>query len=42
MQLSHGFDLTNFPFAIATNDLGDQVFFVNVNTDKRVPLIQLK
>ena len=42
MQLSLGYDETNFPFVIATNSNRVQVFFVNVNTDKRVPLINLK
>ena len=42
MQLSHGFELENFPFVIALDQLGAQVFLVNVNTLKRVPLINLK
>ena len=42
MQLSLGYDETNFPFVIATNGNHTQVFFVNVNTHKRVPLINLK
>ena len=42
MQLSLGYDETNFPFVIATNSNRVQVFFVNVNTHKRVPLINLK
>ena len=42
MQLSHGFDLENFPFVIALDQLDTHVFLVNVNTLKRVPLINLK
>jgi len=42
MQLCHGFDAVNFPFVLATDNLRAQVFFVNVNTKKRVPLINLK
>jgi hypothetical protein len=41
MQLCHGYDQDNFPFVLATTDLA-QVFLVNVNTDKRVPLINIK
>ena len=32
LQLSHGFDIINFPFAIATTLMKDQVFLINVNT----------
>ena len=42
MQLCHGFDAVNFPFVLATDNLRAKVFFVNVNTKKRVPLINLK
>ena len=42
MQLSLGFDQVNFPFVIAMNSDLAQVFLVNVNTHKRVPLISLK
>ena len=42
MQLSLGYDETNFPFVIACDGDRAQVFFVNVNTHKRVPLINLK
>ena len=42
MQLCNGFDAVNFPFVLATDSLKAQVFFVNVNTAKRVPLINLK
>ena len=42
MQLTLGFHQDNFPFAIATDQLCVQVFLVNVNTEKRVPLINLK
>ena len=42
MQLSHGFDLENFPFVIAIDQSESHVFLVNVNTLKRVPLINLK
>ena len=42
MQLSLGYDETNFPFVIAIDGDRAKVFFVNVNTQKRVPLINLK
>ena len=51
MQLLHGYDEVNFPFVIASDgdDLQEffakfnyQVFLVNVNTQKRVPLLNLK
>jgi len=42
MQLSLGFEQDNFPFVIAVNSDKAQVFLVNVNTYKRVPLISLK
>ena len=42
MQLCHGYDEVNFPFVIATDQSMAQVFFVNVNTQRRVPLIKLK
>ncbi len=42
MQLCHGYDQVNFPFVLATDGLGAQVFLVNVNTGKRVPLINMK
>ena len=42
MQLCHGYDQVNFPFVLATDDLKAQVFLVNVNTAKRVPLINIK
>ena len=42
MQLCHGFDAVNFPFVLATDNLRAQVFFVNVNTQQRVLLINLK
>ena len=42
MQLILGFHQDNFPFVIATDKLEAQVFLVNVNTEKRVPLINLK
>ena len=42
MQLSLGYDETNFPFVIAIDSDRAKVFFVNVNTHKRVPLINLK
>ena len=42
MQLLHGYDEDHFPFVIATDASQTQVFLVNVNTEKRVPLINLK
>ena len=42
MQLCHGYDEVNFPFVIATDESMAQVFFVNVSTQRRVPLIKLK
>ena len=42
MQLCHGYDEVNFPFVIATDESMAQVFLVNVNTQRRVPLIKLK
>ena len=42
MQLCHGYDEENFPFVIATGELRLQVFLVNVNTQKKVPLIDIK
>ena len=42
MQLIHGYDQVNFPFFLAINSDGAKVFLVNVNTLKRVPLINLK
>jgi hypothetical protein len=42
MQLCHGFDAENFPFIVATDFDNAKVFLVNVNTQKRVPLINLK
>jgi hypothetical protein len=42
MQLLHYYDEKNFPFVIATNILKTQVFLVNVNSEKRVPLINHK
>ena len=41
MQLTHGYDQVNFPFVIATDSDHAKVFLVNVNTLKRVPLINL-
>ena len=42
MQLCHGYHQENFPFVIANDIDQDKVFLVNVNTEKRVPLINLK
>ena len=42
MQLCHGYDEVNFPFVIATDYSMAQVFLVNFNTQRRVPLIKLK
>ncbi len=42
MQLCHGYDQVNFPFVLATDFQKAQVFLVNVNTGKRVPLINMK
>jgi hypothetical protein len=42
MQLCHGYDEVNFPFLIATDYDMAKVFLLNINTQKRVPLIQLK
>ena len=42
MQLCHGYDEDKFPFVIATDFVGTQVFLVNVNTQQRVLLINLK
>ncbi len=42
MQLFHGYDKENFPFVIAIDGDNAKVFLVNVNTQKRVPLINLK
>jgi hypothetical protein len=42
MQLCHGYDKENFPFVIATDGGNAKVFLVNGNTQKRVPLINLK
>ena len=42
MQLLHGYDEVNFPFVIASDGYNYQVFLVNVNTQKRVPLLNLK
>ena len=42
MKLIHGYDQVNFPFVIAMDNNIDQVYLVNVNTEKRVPLINLK
>ena len=42
MQLIHGYDRDIFPFVIATDSDKAKVFLVNVNTEKRVPLINLK
>ena len=42
MQLIHGYDQVNFPFVIANDSDKAKVFLVNVNTLKRVPLINLK
>jgi hypothetical protein len=42
MQLFNGYDKENFPFVIATDGNRAKVFLVNVNTQKRVPLINLK
>ena len=41
MQLIHGYDQVNFPFVIAADSDQAKVFLVNVNTLKRVPLINL-
>ena len=42
MQLLHGYDEVNFPFVIATDSYDwKQVFLVNVNTQVRLPLINL-
>ena len=42
MQLFYGYDKENFPFVIATDSDRAKVFLVNVNTQKRIPLINLK
>jgi hypothetical protein len=42
MQLCHGFDKENFPFVISRDSDYAKVFLVNVNTQKRIPLINLK
>ena len=42
MQLLHGYDEENFPFIIGTVDRGTRLFLLNVNTQKEVPLINLK
>jgi hypothetical protein len=42
MQLFYGYDKENFPFVIAFESGNAKVFLVNVNTHKRVPLINLK
>ena len=42
MQLSHAYDEVNFPYVIATDEEDTQVFFVNMNTQVRVQLINLK
>ena len=42
MQLCHGYHQENFPFIIANDRDKSQVFLVNVNTEKKVPLINLK
>ena len=42
MQLCHGYDKENFPFVIANDGDDAKVFLVNVSTQKRVPLINLK
>ena len=39
MQLIHGYDQVKFPFVIANDGDGAKFFLVNVNTLKRVPLI---
>ena len=41
MQLIHGYDRDIFPFVIAIDSDLAKVFLVNVNTEKRVPLINL-
>jgi len=38
----HGYHQENFPFVIATDGDKAKVFLVNLNTEKRVPLINLK
>ena len=42
MQLIHGFDPLNFPFVLAINKPGSQVFLVNIKTKQRVTLINLR
>ena len=42
MQLCHGYHQENFPFVIAADVDRAKVFLVNVNTEKKVPLINLK
>ena len=42
MQLCHGYDEVNFPFVIATDKFMAQIFFVNVKTQRRIPLIKIK
>jgi hypothetical protein len=41
MQLCHGYDQDNFPYVIGQSSLSE-LFLVNVNTQKRVPLIDLE
>ena len=40
--MCHGYDEENFPFVIVTDRLKTQVFLVNVNNQKQVPLIDIK
>jgi hypothetical protein len=42
MQLCHGYDAENFPFVIARDFSRKKLFLVNVNSQKHVPLINLK
>ena len=42
MQLLHGYDEVNFPFVTAVDYWEKQVFLVNVNTQKRVLLLNVK
>ena len=41
MQLLHGYDATRFPYVVAMNEDGTQVFLVNTQTTDRVPLIHI-
>ena len=42
MQLCHGYDEDDFPFVIVIDDSRAQVFILNLNTQKRVRLIDHK